>query len=214
MTTITIVDHDIPETTHDRYTVELYDNTILTLVTDTPSFVDEWISEIERIHHRRLDNLIVGLDVEWRPSFSKHVRYPVATLQLCVGRRCLIFQIYYSRYIPQSLVDFLSNPNYTFTGVGIHEDIEKLKNDYDLEVENVSDLTTLAVQVYNDRDLYGSGLTKLANWVCGMDIHKPKTITTSHWDKEWLSLAQVKYACVDAFLSFEIGRKLITGDID
>jgi hypothetical protein len=32
------------------------------------------------------------------------------------------------------------------------------------------------------------------------------------WDDYELSHEQVEYACIDAFVSFEVGRKLLTGD--
>nr|XP_043616113.1 Werner Syndrome-like exonuclease [Erigeron canadensis] len=197
--------------TYDRYDVEFFDDTILTLVTDIPHLVEEWISEIEYIHRNDLHHLIVGLDVEWRPNTTKGVQNPVATLQLCVGPRCLIFQIIHSAYIPQSLVNFFRNMDYTFTGVGIYEDISKLYTDYNLCVWKVADLRELAADKYDAVELYKAGLKDLAKRVLETEIYKPKWITMSRWDEEWLSPAQVQYACLDAFLSFEIGRILING---
>ncbi|XP_071713526.1 3'-5' exonuclease-like [Rutidosis leptorrhynchoides] len=209
--TIDIHDHQIPDNTHDVYTVTFYQDAILTLVTATPSLVDDWISQIEFIHRRRLHRLIVGLDVEWRPSFSQTFN-PVATLQLCVGRRCLIFQILHAEYIPSSLKDFLNNDNYTFTGVAIGGDVEKLERDYDIEVARFADLRKLGAEELNARELYNAGMQELARRFLGAELDKPKCVTMSRWDKRWLSNGQVIYACVDAFVSFEIGRVLIQGD--
>lgn len=55
----------------------------------------------------------------------------------------------------------------------------------------------------------GSGLKELARVVVGVEVSKPKNVTMSRWDAEWLSYQQIQYACVDAFLSFEIGRRLM-----
>uniref|UniRef100_A0A7N2KYH8 Uncharacterized protein n=1 Tax=Quercus lobata TaxID=97700 RepID=A0A7N2KYH8_QUELO len=71
--------------------------------------VDSWLSDIYRIHHRRLQRLIVGFDNEWRPSFNRNIQNSVATLQLCVGRRCLIFQLVYAAHFPNSLIEFLGD---------------------------------------------------------------------------------------------------------
>ncbi|KAK9290236.1 hypothetical protein L1049_008403 [Liquidambar formosana] len=169
--------------------------------------VDSWISEIETIHRRRLHRLIVGLDVEWRPSFSR-IRNPVATLQLCVGRRCLIFQLLYAPFIPQSLEDFLTDSDYTFVGVGIDADVNKLLNDHDLEVSNTVDLRGLAAKAFDRGDFGNAGLKYLTREVLGKEIGKPRNVTLSKWDEAWLSRDQVAYACLDAFLSFEIGRTL------
>ena len=79
--------------------------------------------------------------------------------------------------------------------------------DYGLKVANVVDLRSLAVEMGN-RDLRNAGLKGLARAVLGMEIHKPRSVTLSRWDREWLTYEQVQYACIDAFLSFEIGRCL------
>ncbi|KAG2687445.1 hypothetical protein I3760_09G051400 [Carya illinoinensis] len=205
---ISIFDHELPFDTHNLYDVSFDSDRIQTLVTSSPSVVDSWIFDIYRIHRRRLNRLIVGLDLEWRPSFNRHVQNPVATLQLCVGRRCLIFQLIHATYIPESLVDFLGQTNFTFVGVGIKSDVEKLLDDYELEVACVVDLRLLAVEELGKMQLRNAGLKQLAWEVLGKQIEKPRNIKMSRWDNEWLTRAQIQYACLDAFLSFEIGRLL------
>ncbi|XP_071713531.1 3'-5' exonuclease-like [Rutidosis leptorrhynchoides] len=200
-------------TRHNKCNVTFFDDTILTLVTATPSLVDDWIVEIESFHRKKLDRLIVGLDCEWRACFSKpFVNYPVATLQLCVGRRCLIFQILHAQYIPHSLKNFLNNNNYTFTGVKIGDDVAKLWRDYSIKVARTADLRWLADDVYGEQELCCAGLKTLCRRVLGKEMEKPKKVTLSRWDKPWLTERQVIYACHDAFVSFEIGRVLIHGD--
>ncbi|KAF5474650.1 hypothetical protein F2P56_006533, partial [Juglans regia] len=205
---ISIFDHELPFDTHNLYDVSFDSDQIRTLLTRCPSMVDSWISDIYRIHRRGLQRLVVGLDLEWRPSFNRHVQNPVATLQLCVGRHCLIFQLIHAPYIPQSLVDFLGRTDFTFVGVGIKSDVEKLLDDYGLEVAYVVDLQLLAVEELGTMQLRNAGLMQLAWEVLGKQIEKPRNITMSRWDNEWLTCAQVQYACLDAFLSLEIGRHL------
>ncbi|KAL5700800.1 hypothetical protein ACHQM5_026207 [Ranunculus cassubicifolius] len=209
---ISIQDLDTSLTTHTTHTVTLYDDTIHTTVTHTPSIVDQFLSEILYIHRFRLHRLVVGLDVEWRPNFGRGYNNPVATLQLCIGRRCLIFQLLYTSFIPQSLANFLSNDTYQFVGVGINGDVQKLMADYNLWVENTTDLRGLAAEQLQWDQLKNAGLKDLAMEVLGMDIVKPKNVTLSRWDAEYLDDGQIAYACVDAFVSFEMGRKLIWGN--
>ncbi|KAF3442189.1 hypothetical protein FNV43_RR16105 [Rhamnella rubrinervis] len=204
---ISIVDHEVQAYSHDFYDVNLNNDSILTLVTHTPSMVDSWISDIERIHRRRLHRLIVGLDIEWRPNFGPY-RNRVATLQLCVGHRCLIFQLICAPAIPHSLLDFLGSDSYTFAGVGIQKDVEKLQMDYDLDVANAVDLAHLAAHELGSWNLRNAGLKGLAWEVLGIEIDKPIWVTLSRWDNQCLAYDQVQYACIDAFLSFEIGRHL------
>ncbi|KAL6997684.1 exodeoxyribonuclease I [Sarracenia purpurea var. burkii] len=192
----TITDYHIPDGTHDLYDVNFYDVNffnprIQTLVTHTPAFVASWISEIERIHSRRLHRLIVGLDVKRCPYYSRHRDNPIGTLQLCVGRRCLIFQLIYAPFIPSSLLDFLGNPMYTFVGVGIDRDADKLAEDYGLWVGTTVDLGSLAAQEYGVRPLRDMGLKELARHVLGKEIEKPWNIRLSWWDNERLNPAQV-----------------------
>lgn len=207
--TITIKSFELPYHSYALYDVTFFDDTIKTLVTHTPCLVDTWISDIEHLHHHRLHRLTVGLDIEWLPNFYRNqVPNPPATLQLCVGRNCLIFQLLFAPEIPQSLKNFLLDADYTFVGVEINRDVEKLRDSYGLEVQNTVDLRGLAADWTGKDWIRSRGLVNIAKEVLGKDFEKPKNVTVSHWDDDWLSLDQIQYACVDAFVSFEIGKKL------
>ncbi|KAL2895771.1 Werner Syndrome-like exonuclease [Bienertia sinuspersici] len=95
-----------------------------------------------------------------------------------------------------------------FVGIGIRSDVEQLLVDYDLNVKNVVDLGELAVQKIAGVKK-GMGLKELSKVVLGVEVLKPKNVTLSRWDYEWLSYAQIQYACIDAFLSFQIAHTLI-----
>ncbi|XP_058077036.1 3'-5' exonuclease-like [Magnolia sinica] len=206
--TITIQQNDTTDT-HSIYTVNFFNCPIITTVTNVGSVVESWLSDIYRIHSRRLAHLIVGLDIEWRPIFQRNATSRVALLQLCVGRRCLIFQLIYADCIPQSLRNFLLDQNFRFVGVGIEEDVEKLLEDYELSVANPVDLRLMAAEKLDAIELRRAGLKNLASATLGLEVVKPKRVTMSRWDSSWLSFEQVQYACVDAHLSFEIGKYLI-----
>ncbi|GFP86981.1 werner syndrome-like exonuclease, partial [Phtheirospermum japonicum] len=138
------------------------------------------------------------------------INNPAATLQLCVDRRCLIFQLIHATSIPKSLVDFLANPNHTFIGIGIDQDLEKLEENYEFGFRtNTVDLRGLAADKYGQPVLKRAGLKGLAGVVLQKDFEKLKRVTMSRWDNQWLTPAQVQYACVDAFVCFEIGRNLL-----
>lgn len=124
---------------YSRYTVQVDGHLVLTTVTASASVVNQWISDIYRIHR---------LDAEWKPKSDPGKNNPVATLQLCVGHRCLIFQLIHADSIPESLAKFLAEPGFTFVGVRVGEDVEKLKNGcYQLSVERALDLRPLAEKV-------------------------------------------------------------------
>lgn len=198
---------------HGRYIVELDEDRIHTTLTASGDVVDEWLSLICRIHRRRLDHLVVGLDVEWRPSLSRGVAPgPVALLQICVGRRCLVFQILRADYVPDSLFYFLADARFTFVGVGVQGDVDKLRAHHGLEVHNWVDLRYLAAEQLGMPALKRAGLQDVAWEVMGVWPDKPHHVRVSAWDAPRLTREQLQYACADAFVSFEVGRRLYDGD--
>ncbi|XP_059287056.1 3'-5' exonuclease-like [Lycium ferocissimum] len=189
---------------YDLFNVHFYTDTIKTTVTSDPDIITNWISETLTTNR----HVIAGLDVEWRPNFRRNQQNPVSLLQICVDRRCLIIQLLYCQFIPESLVNFLGNRECVFVGVGIESDVEKLLEDYEISVGNVVDLRAKAADAYEMRNLRNAGLKALCNVVLGKEIVKPRSVTMGRWDCEWLSLGQIQYACLDAFVSFEIARSL------
>ncbi|CAI0421195.1 unnamed protein product [Linum tenue] len=214
MATISIKDHGLPDDTHNLYDVTFCTDEIHTLLAQSPGPLHQWLLETTQ-HQRTTSNssaaapVVVGLDVEWRPNFSRNMDNPIATLQLCVGNRCVIFQLIHSPSIPQSLFDFLRSKDYVFAGVGIDGDVEKLLEDYGLKVANVVDLRQLAASKLGVKELKNAGLKQLAKEVLGKEIAKPKRVQMSRWDNPWLTPVQVQYACIDAFLSCKIGETLM-----
>ncbi|KAI3962412.1 hypothetical protein MKW98_010963 [Papaver atlanticum] len=197
--------------TQEVYSVTVGDEEIRTVVTKNASTVDHWIERVYSDYNYYLNHLIVGLDVEWRPAYGIGLyRYHVATLQLCVGRRCLIFQMIHADEIPESLRGFLSNPYFRFVGVGIQSDVDKLGCDYNIGVMNAFDIGNLAAVKYGNKGFKNVGLMGLAEVVLGCgEIEKPRNVTLSNWDQYHLTPAQIKYACVDAYVSFKIGEQLL-----
>ncbi|CAO2178911.1 unnamed protein product [Urochloa humidicola] len=191
-----------------EYTVTFEGNAITTTVTTSGEAVADWIDEIQSVHRRRLHKLVVGLDVEWRtlfgPGYSR-----TALLQLCVGRRCLIFQLLHADYIPNALGDFLGDPDYRFVGVGVRDDAVRLSNDYGLDVATTVDLGELAEEEMGRPDLRHAGLKAIASVLMDVTLDKPQRVRTGPWDNYYLSGEQVLYACIDAFVSFEVGRILL-----
>lgn len=91
-------------------------------------------------------------------------------------------------------------------------DVNRLANENGLCVSNAVDLRDLANDVMRRNDMKQKGLAALSWEVMGVVLNKPKRVTMSRWDQYFLSMDQIMYACVDAFVSFEIGRRLNDGD--
>ncbi|WCJ28705.1 hypothetical protein M5689_010387 [Euphorbia peplus] len=221
---VSIRDYKFENDKYNLYDITFYNDNIHTVVTHSPSPVDQWLAETFQYHHRSRnlsdDNnnypTTVGLDVEWRPNFSRFIDNPIATLQLCIADRCLIFQILRSPCIPQSLTDFLRNQNgdFVFVGVEIENDVKKLWKDYGLRVGKTANLRGLAAEKakFGGEVYQNAGLKELTWRIMGREIEKSKRVTLSRWDSDCLAPCQVLYACLDAFVSSEIGSFLFSCD--
>uniref|UniRef100_A0A0D3ES36 3'-5' exonuclease domain-containing protein n=1 Tax=Oryza barthii TaxID=65489 RepID=A0A0D3ES36_9ORYZ len=126
--------------------------------------------------------LIVGIDTEWRTDHlpAGKTCYKVAVLQLCVGRRCLVFQIYQAgNMVPHELAEFLADPSVRFVGVAVNNDVQRLANDCNLRVACAVDLRYAAAAVLGQPELARAGLKRLALTVMGAHMEKEKNITKS-----------------------------------
>ncbi|GFS30829.1 hypothetical protein Acr_00g0014410 [Actinidia rufa] len=177
---LSIEDYELPYDTHNLYDVNFFSDKIHTLVTHTPSGAPTTATTT----------------TPSPPSSSASA----AAASSSSSSTPLSFR---NQSSPSS-----SPTLYTFVGVGVDSDVEKLTDDYGISVATTVDLRSLAAAEYGVRELRNAGLKDLAMQVLGKEVVKPRWITMSRWDNEYLSASQVQYACVDAFLSFEIGRCL------
>ncbi|XP_019184224.1 PREDICTED: Werner Syndrome-like exonuclease [Ipomoea nil] len=184
---------------------------LIVTVTKRAADVDRWVEMTLHNHSHRLQDLVIGLDIEWHPcrrQEGEEEDNPAATLQLCVGRSCLVFLLLHRDYFPHSLLAFLGNPFFTFVGVGVQDDAKKILRDHGLIVRKVVDLRHLAVWVYGLEEFLRMGLKRMAWEVVGRVMEKPLDVTLSDWDAKQLTFSQIEYASIDAYVSFRIGINL------
>ncbi|KAJ4806580.1 hypothetical protein LUZ62_019146 [Rhynchospora pubera] len=190
-----------------NYTIRFFGRNFDVVVTDEPVAVRTWIKRILYIHHRRLNfrqgnNFIAGLGIQWC-SFPSNRR--PSTIQICIGRRVLIFQIHQSRSIPTALSRMLSDSRIIFVGYNIRSDCRLLKSYHDLEVSSTEELRSVS-------GMGNASMERMVETVLGFPgVVKPSWISNSDWDAPRLSVDQVQYAALDAYLSFELGLKLVAG---
>ncbi|PIN00252.1 hypothetical protein CDL12_27242 [Handroanthus impetiginosus] len=193
------------------YAISFYNDEIDTTVTSDCDTVERWINEIPR------PNLfIVGVDIKYRYDDLKDF---VSTVQLCVGSRCLIYQLEFVDYdFPDVLLDFLANEEYTFVGWDIDYSLTRLETETALDIPRalVVDLMNLAgYRSLNNMDMLeyiffdDPDCIELAEMVLEKELEDmPEEVLMLRWDLRQLTSEQVKYACVDAFVAFEMGRIL------
>ncbi|KAI3980758.1 hypothetical protein MKX01_025323 [Papaver californicum] len=195
--------------THHTYTVTYYKDKILTTVTRTRCTVDHWISEVYRHYNGKLNNLDIGLDIDWcRLRRDRGPGNKVDVLQLCLSRRCLIFQLSCCDDIPNSVIEVLGNKKFIF-----------LLIDHGLKVGRSEDLGSLAdckfansFGDYKRNELYKAGMKTLAKVVLNQDLPKSRSITLKNWDRGLLSDNQIEYACLDSLVSYKLGTYLFNMD--
>ncbi|KAK9692152.1 hypothetical protein RND81_09G244100 [Saponaria officinalis] len=196
--------------TSDKYQVRFAGKTIQTTLTKSASKINEWINEITNKYSSTTPAKpqVVGLDIEWRPHPIRSLSNTTATLQLCIDTDCLIIQLFYVDYIPQSLKDFLSSSEFTFVGVEVADDAAKLKSEYGLECRKTDDVRVAAMRRWPHR-FRRPGLKDLALDLLSLNMNKSKRVTLSDWQAEVLNIEQVQYGCIDAYASYRLGRLLL-----
>ncbi|MED6206370.1 hypothetical protein PIB30_026075 [Stylosanthes scabra] len=193
-----------------KYTISCGGKAIETTVTNKAIVVHQWIEEINALYAEK-STVVVGLDIEWRPNYSRYMNNKAATLQLCIDDKCLILQLFYIDNLPLSLKNFLMNPKFTFAGVEVADDISKISDDYVLNCGVHADIRELANEKWPGR-YSRPGLKDLAMDVIGLSMKKPKHVSMSNWEARVLSIEQIEYGCIDAYASYKIGHKLLMED--
>ncbi|CAA6663661.1 unnamed protein product [Spirodela intermedia] len=131
-------------------------------------------------------------------------REPVATIQICVDRRCLVFQISRAGKAPKALERFLADPSVTFVNVGIAAFQRRLQEHWELSVIRAVDLRWRA-------SIGRASLQQMASNFLGWDTRledlKPPGVGLSDWEAESLDEGQIRYACLHAYTSFLLEKR-------
>ncbi|GAA0153591.1 hypothetical protein LIER_11792 [Lithospermum erythrorhizon] len=192
----------------NRFSVNFQGNVIEVTVTNKASEVERWVSQILTTYSG--EQIIVGLDCEWKPNISSTMNNTTATLQLCVASKCIIIQMFYLDNIPQSIKNFLDASNVTLVGVEVQDDVLKLQNEYGLRCNaKTADIQAMAMARWPVTFNRKPGLKKLASDIVGLHMAKPLHVCRSNWEARVLSAQQIEYACIDAFASYKIGSRLL-----
>jgi ribonuclease D len=152
-----------------------------------------------------LGSELLGFDTETRPTFKKGKKNAVSLIQLSTEDLACLFRIN-KIGIPDELAGLLSDPSVIKTGVAVHDDIKFLRSIKKFTPEGFVDLQTLV----KDYGIQSSGLKKLTAIVLGFRISKRQQVTD--WEAELLTEAQQIYAATDAWVCYQIYKKLINGN--
>ncbi|XP_058181002.1 3'-5' exonuclease [Rhododendron vialii] len=166
--------------------------------------------KIVETRKREVDQVILGLDIEWRPIFRSGVPpRKVAVMQICGDPcHCYVMHIFHSG-IPQSLRSLLEDPTSVKVGVGIASDAGKVYKDYNISMKALEDLSRLANQKFGGVPKMWSMASLTEKLIC-KQLPKPGKIRLGNWEADSLSIEQLQYAATDAFTSWYLYQSLKT----
>ncbi len=149
----------------------------------------------------------IGFDTESRPSFKKGQEFPVSIIQLSLEDEAYIFKLKSLGFCDE-LKDILSDENIEKIGVGVKEDIRRLKKLGDFNPANFIDLAEIAKK----KGLIQCGLKALtARYLCKKLV---KSSQTTNWAKNSLTCMQLTYAATDAWICLQLLEPLTLDDTD
>jgi ribonuclease D len=162
------------------------------------------LTTFHEVFPRLLGSDLLGFDTETRPTFKKGKKNSVSLIQLSTDDLACLFRIN-KIGIPDEMVRLLSDPSVIKAGVAVHDDIRFLKGVKKFSPGGFTDLQSFV----KDFGIQSSGLKKLAAIVLGFRISKRQQVTD--WEAEILTEAQQVYAATDAWVCYQIYRKLVNG---
>ena len=159
------------------------------------------LSSIEDINKVRY----LGFDTESKPVFRRgQPKSKISLMQIATTEKCYIFQM--AKITDRdSIGELIENKNLLKIGIGLGEDINKLKNELGYKLNSIVDLSSL-FRCFGRKNRIGT--KQLVALVLNENIKKSKKMSTSNWATKKLSHSQIIYASDDAFSSVDAYIKL------
>ncbi|KAK2403444.1 Werner Syndrome exonuclease [Trifolium repens] len=187
---------------------------IKTTVTSKREVVDNHISAFLRSSSDSNNKTkVFGFDTEWIVHNPDTSSSKCAALHLCYGNACLIILLSRCAIVPQSLVNFLRHPNFTFVGFGINDNVAKLEKHYGFGCRNAVELGPLAATVMKRPRLSYCGVDELLLVVNGIDLGNQRPLSIEfQWDKYEHRKELAKMSTINVYSYHKIGTKLLAQD--
>jgi len=163
-------------------------------VIDSMEAFEQEIEQIER-------EPVLGFDTETRPSFKKGKVYPTSLIQISSLEKSWILRVNRIGY-PKRLLELLSGEIPLKIGLGLQDDLRRLRADFQFEPQGFLDLQSYVAAFRIDE----KGLKKISGIVLNRRISKSQQV--SNWDADVLSEAQLRYAATDAWICLMIYNSL------
>ena len=155
-------------------------------------------SDAEKAVAYLIDQRIVGVDTETRPSFKRGTTHKVALLQISTQDTCFLFRL--NRIgMPDSLQEFLMSDTLKI-GLSLKDDFNSLRKRQDMHPDRGN---WIELQEYVGKfGIEDRSLQKIYANLFGEKISKNQRL--SNWEADVLSEGQKLYAATDAWACVEI----------
>jgi len=156
----------------------------------------------DRIALELMKHKVLGFDTESRPSFRKGVSYPVALIQLASEDTAWLFRLRFCGF-SQNLLKLLSSNHVKKLGIGLRDDISRLKDIRDFQPGGLVELCDIAAE---------KGIIQVgARPLTARYLHRRliKSSQRSNWAAPKLTEKQKSYAATDAWVCLKLYPKLL-----
>jgi hypothetical protein len=187
--------------------------------------INQWIQEhicydLEKIQDSDMA-LFLGFDMEWKPLEKHDKETPLepmmprtSVIQIAYKDSVLVISLLHMHQggkkvyrLPQKLQDILQDSRTCKLGVGIVHDACKLKHDWNIQMSNIFDIALEFSMIYPQSAKLS--LKHVTEVLTGYHMVKSKEITLSDWNVYPLSLPQLQYAALDAWVAQECMKQLV-----
>lgn len=191
------------ETEPERFNVNIFGRGTPTTLTTSAVTAGAWI--LERLRQWEQFN---GLDIQ--VVEGKQPDPPIATIQVCVEGQVLIYHMFNATSLPHALQAFITDPKNMFYGIDLPRKLRALY--YQTRYTGRVNILNMGQHVsirYKRCELANADVTVLASHVLGKRLVMPEV--NPDWDRPVLDDEQVIHACVLAYVSHQLGRKVRLG---
>lgn len=200
---------DREEHQHRIYDVTINNFTIQTVVTRSAGIVSTWLRETNATTNNNRSDIVVGFDLKLSIDYVFD-HNPVAIMLLCVENRCLVYRLHQHVITEEDLSDldnfFANGSGYKLIGERIKSKATNLMSFYSLDLGTIKiELREVAAALMNDDLMLDMSVRELAKVLLNMEIYPLLSLGDSDWDREILSMEQVKNAVLDVYLCYKIG---------
>ena len=165
---------------------------------------NEMISQ-NRSNVNSSEKCVVGFDCEWDIN-NRHPKSVITDLvQICCSEDTVfLFHLARMNSFPTGLREIVENAKFIKTGVNVSGDVFRLQRQFNLSNvgSDVKDLEMMANKVLKSNQNWS--LDRLCLHVLNKQLPKTQSIRCGNWSDFSLSAEQIKYAALDAYVSWKL----------